>query len=61
MVCRAYNGEPAGARTRDPLIKSQMLYQLSYRPKNGLPSGCFFSPSRKGGVFLQNHPMRGKS
>jgi hypothetical protein len=28
----ALNGEPAGARTRDPLIKSQMLYRLSYRP-----------------------------
>jgi hypothetical protein len=25
------NGDPGGARTRDPLIKSQMLYQLSYR------------------------------
>ena len=24
-------GEPAGIRTRDPLIKSQMLYRLSYR------------------------------
>jgi hypothetical protein len=26
------NGEPGGTRTRDPLIKSQMLYRLSYRP-----------------------------
>ena len=25
-------GEPGGTRTRDPLIKSQMLYRLSYRP-----------------------------
>ena len=25
-------GEPGGTRTRDHLIKSQMLYQLSYRP-----------------------------
>lgn len=24
--------EPAGARTQDPVIKSHMLYQLSYRP-----------------------------
>ncbi len=24
------SGEPAGTRTRDPLIKSQMLYRLSY-------------------------------
>jgi hypothetical protein len=23
-------GDPAGARTQDPLIKSQLLYQLSY-------------------------------
>ena len=27
------DGEPVGIRTRDPLIKSQMLYRLSY----GLP------------------------
>ena len=26
-------GDPGGARTHDPLIKSQMLYQLSYRVK----------------------------
>ena len=26
------NGEPWRARTSDPLIKSQLLYQLSYRP-----------------------------
>jgi hypothetical protein len=25
------NGEPVGVRTRDLLIKSQLLYQLSYR------------------------------
>lgn len=29
---RVLNGEPGGTRTRDPLIKSQMLYRLSYRP-----------------------------
>lgn len=28
-------GERAGARTRDPLIKSQMLYQLSYALSEG--------------------------
>ena len=28
-------GEPGGDRTRDHLIKSQMLYQLSYRPTEG--------------------------
>ncbi len=27
-------GERVGIRTRDPLIKSQMLYQLSYAPNN---------------------------
>ena len=29
-------GEPAGTRTRDPLLKRQMLCQLSYRPINDL-------------------------
>jgi hypothetical protein len=29
-------GEPGGTRTRDPLIKSQMLYHLSYRPSRGV-------------------------
>ena len=28
----AYAGGSAGSRTPDHLIKSQMLYQLSYRP-----------------------------
>ena len=32
LSLRFQNGEPGGTRTRDPLIKSQMLYQLSYRP-----------------------------
>jgi hypothetical protein len=26
------DGEPGGTRTRDPLLKRQMLYRLSYRP-----------------------------
>ena len=30
------NGEPVGIRTRDLLIKSQLLYQLSYRPTAAL-------------------------
>ena len=30
-------GEPVGIRTRDLLIKSQLLYQLSYRPTQ---EGC---------------------
>jgi hypothetical protein len=28
-------GEPGGIRTRDPLIKSQVLYRLSYGLGNG--------------------------
>ncbi len=30
-----YDGEPDRDRTCDPLIKSQLLYQLSYRPITG--------------------------
>ena len=30
------NGTPTGTRTQDPMIKSHLLYQLSYgRKKNG--------------------------
>ena len=29
--CKCFSGAPAETRTPDPLIKSQMLYQLSYR------------------------------
>ena len=34
---RFFGGDPGEARTLDPLIKSQLLYQLSYgvRRKNG--------------------------
>jgi hypothetical protein len=28
--CWRFGGEPAGIRTRDLLIKSQLLYRLSY-------------------------------
>ncbi len=36
MGMPSLRSEPAGARTQDPVIKSHMLYQLSYRPvKNG--------------------------
>ena len=28
-----YGSRPGGIRTPDPLIKSQLLYQLSYEPK----------------------------
>lgn len=30
-----FSGEPDRIRTCDPLIKSQLLYQLSYRPHVG--------------------------
>ena len=32
LILLLESGEPVGARTRDLLIKSQLLYQLSYRP-----------------------------
>ena len=32
MSCSFLIGERVGIRTRDPLIKSQMLYRLSYAP-----------------------------
>ena len=35
-----YLGEPDGIRTHDPLIKSQVLYRLSY----GLLSGDIWAP-----------------
>ena len=31
LVSYFLNGDPGGVRTLDPLIKSQMLYRLSYR------------------------------
>src|ERR1041385_384638 len=30
--CISANGEPSRTRTCDPLVKSQLLYRLSYRP-----------------------------
>ena len=31
-MCFIKNGRTTGARTLDPLVKSQLLYRLSYRP-----------------------------
>src|SRR5712692_7068028 len=31
-VCPQNSGEPSRTRTCDPLVKSQLLYRLSYRP-----------------------------
>ena len=42
IICLLLNkfGEPGGGRTHDILIKSQALYQLSYRSNvSGEPSG----------------------
>jgi hypothetical protein len=39
---KANDGEPAGVRTRDLLIKSQLLYRLSYRlPNMGYAHSAF--------------------
>jgi hypothetical protein len=43
-ICRNMGGGRTRARTWDPLIKSQLLYQLSYAP--GLPSAG--GPARQG-------------
>ena len=48
MILRG-NGEPTGIRTLDRLIKSQMLYQLSYR-----------LPSRRSAEHMRESP-RGQS
>ena len=45
---------PAGARTLDPLIKSQMLYQLSYKRVTHL---LFLKCECKGRLFILNHQM----
>ena len=37
-MLQSFHSIPGGARTRDPLIKSQLLYQLSY--------GNFFMPAK---------------
>ena len=34
---KAFSGAGEGIRTHDPLITNQMLYQLSYASKFGLP------------------------
>lgn len=43
----AFIGDLGGIRTRDPLIKSQMLYQLSYEVTLWRKGACYqvFSPS----------------
>ena len=46
LILKELFGEPGGTRTRDPLIKSQMLYQLSYRPLGITPAGNFYHSMR---------------
>ena len=46
-----FNGEPARVRTVDLLIKSQLLYQLSY----GLPR-----PLKSGGTQAENLNQRSR-
>ncbi len=46
------NCDPAGARTRDPLIKSQMLYQLSYWI-NLMFISSFFGAAKIKALFLK--------
>ena len=59
ISCNAYFGAPSGTRTQDPLIKSQLLYQLSswclikQTHEPGFPLGpwaaCFL---REAGIYL---------
>ena len=37
LILQGYDGERGGTRTHDPLIKSQMLYRLSYALPGGSP------------------------
>ena len=50
-----FSGEPDGIRTRDLLIKSQLLYQLSYRPTlGGLPrKNAHHRQEQKDGKFAR--------
>ena len=49
-ICELLDGEPSRTRTCDPLVKSQLLYRLSYAPVPPFPgdqtsmiSAVFFS------------------
>ena len=50
-------GERAGVRTRDPLIKSQMLYRLSY----ALPIALFFTARDAAGIVLSRRFWTGSA
>ncbi len=49
-------GELGGIRTHDPLIKSQLLYQLSYEPHAGFYKGMGRARSR--GLVRRRAPRR---
>ena len=50
LMIEIVNGGRAGTRTQDPLIKSQLLYQLSYSPAgHSLAGGP--QPQIRGGLF----------
>ncbi len=59
----AFFGDPAGARTQDPHIKSVMLYLLSYRVDLSSFAGAkvrlFSLPCRFSGKFFHssNNPL----
>ena len=49
---KALGYEPSRTRTCDPLVKSQLLYQLSYRPIHAESTpGVLFSIARKSKAF----------
>ena len=45
-----------GARTPDPLIKSQLLYQLSYTPIDGEKAALKAAARRIAGVYTAPFP-----
>ena len=50
-------GAPAVARTRDPLIKSQLLYQLSYRRAKKINEGPQNTVKSQPRQFMNFHPI----
>lgn len=51
MITITLIGDPGGIRTHDPLIKSQMLYRLSY----GIFQGRIGGNHRNGGEFVNKY------
>src|ERR1051326_2138635 len=66
MILKDLFGEPGGTRTRDPLLKRQMLYRLSYRPDSRrftsvyhLPAGRSAASARRNLPPLRTTPPSG--